>query len=645
MEFEPKALHWGHRFGFVGNGMIKRYAKALDALNGGQVAMKDGTDGKLGLNTQGYIVAMKDLQRTNPNWIVADNDQVPFHQSLREFGNIDRAEVIGENSKDRGYLGPLDIHAKEAKAGWHDTNVRDMFSDKNGKYAWSDIERGRLHHDAGLGLISTLSGHGRPDAGGGLAGGTLGGGSPLGSGGGSAPSSEKGKFGLYRHQIRVDTDGNLRDWENDYVTPAGRKLGGRYNEGWKQQQELKRTNPEYTRRGAVFNKTDSWESSRPVGQTSADPTRGYAQGTPASTAESELRDRSHHWSEDDAVATGQDVRAHLLRLKELGHLKDTKNWKALHLATQATMSGDGYAGTTEYADFIQKLRVSPTYRKQLAVDLHDAIDGQHLSNEFTHLEPGQLLAELREQEYDPKAVTPDLPDSAAEDTGDRYESMDMGSRPLAVHEVTSNRFTKGWLADLEAKSRTGSEAEQQRAKQAKSEYLQWAQMSHQITQQRTADEKAGRKLRSVDDALKNQPADKVELFKRVNLYLSQMLEHGAQTAAENYDTRDEERATLRGETVPFRTHAVDEKTGTLPFDEHLIKGHAEGEQVGDAVFDDIMDAADSEAEGRATARTRAKQYMARSEYFHRQANHEASGRFQEAHDQLRRRLGEDPADD
>jgi len=163
MEFNPKALHWGHRWGFAGGGMVRRYTKALDAIKNKEIDDPNvvGADKALKLNAQGYRAAMQDLRMKFPTWVVdprkgegvkdPNSDLRTWHEPLSRFGlNAPDLENQGDRPDEDGYIAPLNTRAHGARWGWAEPGVGEMSlweDPKSGKHAYHTMDRYRLQED------------------------------------------------------------------------------------------------------------------------------------------------------------------------------------------------------------------------------------------------------------------------------------------------------------------------------------------------------------------------------------------------------------------------------------------------------------------------------------------------------------------
>ena len=189
MEFNPKTLHWGHRWGFAGGAMVRRYAKSLDAIKNSQITdpSRQGGAETLKLNAEGYKAAMTDLRMKYPIWVrdpqsahgvetvveTADGRREAikgFHAPLHHL-HLGGAVVGGERQGDTdldtdGYISPVQTRATGAMHGWYEPGVGTYSmweSPTTGKVAYNDIDRYQVHHDTYLNahrLGQTLRGTG-----------------------------------------------------------------------------------------------------------------------------------------------------------------------------------------------------------------------------------------------------------------------------------------------------------------------------------------------------------------------------------------------------------------------------------------------------------------------------------------------------
>lgn len=528
MEFQPKALHWGHRLGFAGGGMIRRYAKALDAIQGGGVALPDGEEGTMDLNTVGYKAAMRDLQMANPYYIVAPNDQVPFHEEIGHLGLVDRQEKIGESANDAGYLGPLDIHAKKARAGWHDTNARELFSDRAGKYRYDEIARGQLLGDRLFGVTNAL----RED--------TPGRSTSRSTGSTGPDGGREATKAWY-----VDPQGlRKRKGSNDYVDELGNLIGQRQAEAMRER--LRRNgHGELTRPNAGYDgTTDSWGSgdayqvTTPVhAAETRDPTRDIGSTRENAGAARYERaysesEKARHWNIDEARQVVNDVQRVLAQARHQNILPaNVDHFDHLGPASDMLFPEPGSDPATDNDRFeylVRQVAREPKFRQGLANDLEEAIGGHTISGNI-RLAPGEVLAQLRETDaeaedrkedaFAPSEATSDLGDTPLEGAPLLLSQLNNSDAVIAHHKALRN--TKKNDANEDARTLAAADLE---------DYQAFKGILNQLEQTHSADAKRGR-LRSVGEILSEE---KLDIYNRLNPYYSSMIRNGVRAPGDTF---------------------------------------------------------------------------------------------------------------
>jgi hypothetical protein len=370
MEFEPKALHWGHRFGFGGGAMVRRYAKALDAVQNGAIEDSDGGPGqKLRLNDKGYVTAMRDLQSRYPYYIKAPQGNYQFHVPGNTFGITEQREKTGEKIKDLGYKGPLNIHANQAKFGWHDSNARDMFSDRQGKYAYDDVQREMLTHDSIMRVSSTLRG----DA-------------PAASS--AAPSGTGSSY--------TDNLGIKRNKNGQAINEFGSVIS--------EQAARQKINRDRRNNGLspLDDENTSWSRTTdyvtPQKQTVADEQRAAAGAVSSERAYTPNK----NWDEAKADGMIDEALKNLERIQQIngGKIHNLENYEYAGELFKTYTRGQG-----EPAEVKKKVLTDPNYRVKLADEIEELWAGrtnQSKNPTGMTMRPGEFLAVLRDEDPNEK---------------------------------------------------------------------------------------------------------------------------------------------------------------------------------------------------------------------------------------------------
>lgn len=113
LELDPRGKTVGHRFGFGGTSMQRRYAKSLDAIVNNRVENPDSPGGRLQLDQRGYAIALRDLKNKYPYFV----------KNVRVGNPISGAGSPEPGNPDGGYIRPLSIKASGARYGYADPAV------------------------------------------------------------------------------------------------------------------------------------------------------------------------------------------------------------------------------------------------------------------------------------------------------------------------------------------------------------------------------------------------------------------------------------------------------------------------------------------------------------------------------------------
>lgn len=150
-ELDPRAMHWGHRFGFGGAAMVRRYTKTLDAIKNNKVNSPDEPEHKLQLDAQGYQVALADLRMKYPYYLrPAKFNEKQF--ALGSGGSSDGSKL------DTSYIRPLSIRPADVQGGFTGATTH-ILGEKpiGGTFAYDQLETYRHNQSLLLGITRNVA--------------------------------------------------------------------------------------------------------------------------------------------------------------------------------------------------------------------------------------------------------------------------------------------------------------------------------------------------------------------------------------------------------------------------------------------------------------------------------------------------------